>query len=141
MWHKHRWSEWEEDGHNNQVWVHDKRIYRYCSKCGKAENKVIKIDCTQFRRTGRYCESCLEIINENRGLAGVGILVYNEENLKLLSMPGRKPNYKAIKRTHELRALGYSFRKIALLEKCNVKTVFMRAKYPLDKAKKRTYVG
>ena len=56
-------------------------------------------------------------------------------------MAGRKPNYEKIKRAHELRALGYSYRGIAAIEKCNVKTIYMRAKYPLDKAKKRCVVG
>lgn len=131
------WSEWIEEIHNNQVWVHDKRLYRYCTKCGKSESKVIRIDCTHFRRTGKYCSSCLSIINENRKLDNVPILEYNEVNRNIMNMAGRKPNIRMIRNTQKYREQGMTYREIAKKTRRGLKIVHFWANYPIDKAEKR----
>ena len=137
MWHIHEWTKWEEEAHNDRVWVHDKRIARHCVRCGESENKVIRIDCTHFRRYGKYCPACLDIINGNRKLAGVAEMVYNRENSKILNMAGRKPNIRMIRNVQRYRAQGLSFRAIAKKTKNDVHRIYDWAKYPLEKAEKR----
>ena len=139
MWCMHKWGGWIEEEHNKKVWVHDKRVYRYCAKCGEAESKVIRIDCTSFRRTGKYCRNCLVIINENRTLANVHILEYNGINLNTTTMAGRKPNIEMIKKVQGSRSKGVTYRDIQKITGHTLRILHFWSHYPLDKAEKRIH--
>lgn len=91
MFHTHKWSEWQESPLNKNVWAHEKDIYRFCSECGERENKILTIDCTQFKRTGKWCIHCAPIAEEiERGLDKTAYQCYHENMEKRQNKLGLK---------------------------------------------------
>lgn len=133
----HQWSDWKEAEHNKQTWIHDKRVGCFCIRCGKTQEKILRIDCTNFRRFGIYCESCRKIVSENKRLASVHEMVYSEENIKAYSMAGRKPKIRMIRNVQKYRAKGMSFRAIAKKTRKHVAQIYYWSNYPLNEALKR----
>ena len=134
FFHLHKWSEWDAHYMNKRVSVHDKTLYRFCRTCGDTEYKIIELDCTKHRRTGKWCGMCALTIERNKDIAFFNSLRYYES---MKGITGRKPNYEMIEKVKALREQGMSYREIHKKLNRRLQSVYIWANYDVEARKEK----
>lgn len=136
---RHAFSEWQESHMNKYHWAHEKIASRFCLKCGKGETAIITVDCTQFRRSGKWCSRCEDIV-KNTGMVYILPVTKDYSNMPATTKPvsrgilGQPANVDRILQVKELFSQGKKYREIVEITGItSLKTIFKYKKYPLER--------
>lgn len=136
--HTHRWSGWIDSPINRNVWAHEKTAYRLCEECGYSERRILDIDCTSYKRTGKWCDRCAHILERNAIPEYIMSTMTSIPTKKKRPEAGRPPRVELITEVKRRLAIGQSPARIKKeLSIKNYKTIARIRRYPDERLEKQ----